>query len=143
VQPPIHSGLTGLFNFFRKCTAKLDLLIFQGFPTKSPPPVTVSTYQRKISAYADDANMIVKLEYETIVRIKTILEQFGILSGLLCNVDKTTLFPIGQNIQIDNRIRDLGFVIVEKVTVLGLLFDFVRKCTAKLISKMQNSFWKT
>jgi hypothetical protein len=48
------------------------------------------------------------------------LEQFGILSGLLCNVDKTTLLPIGQNLHIDNRIRDLGFVIVEKVTILGL-----------------------
>ncbi len=88
-----------------------------------PPPVTVSTYLRKISAYADDANMIVKLEYDTILRIKTILEQFGSLSGLLCNVDKTTLLPIGQNFQIDNRIRDLGFIIVDKVTILGLELD--------------------
>ncbi len=90
-----------------------------GSPTTSPPPVTVSTYKRKISAYADDANMIVKLEYETILRIKTILEQFGSLSGLLCNVEKTTLLPIGQNLQIDNRIRDLGFIIVDKVTSLA------------------------
>jgi hypothetical protein len=67
--------------------------------------------------------MIVKLEFDTIVRIKTILEQFGTLSGLLCNVDKTTLLPIGENIQVDNRIWDLGFIIAEKVTILGLELD--------------------
>ncbi len=86
----------------------------------TPPQVTVSTYQRKISAYADDANMFVNLDYETIARIKTILEQFGNLSGLLCNVEKTTLLPVGHNIQVDDRIRDLGFAVVDKVTVLGL-----------------------
>jgi hypothetical protein len=67
--------------------------------------------------------MIVKLEFDTIVRIKSILEQFGTLSGLLCNVDKTTLLPIGENLQIDNRIRELGFIIAEKVTILGLELD--------------------
>jgi hypothetical protein len=64
--------------------------------------------------------MFVSLDFETVARIKTILEQFGSISGLLCNVEKTTLLPIGQNILLDDRIRDLGFVIVEKVTILGL-----------------------
>jgi hypothetical protein len=94
---------------------------FPRIPDSIPPPqVTVSTYQRKISAYADDANMFVSLDFETIARIKTILEQFGSISGLLCNVEKTTLLPIGRDIRLDDRIRDLGFVIVEKVTILGL-----------------------
>jgi hypothetical protein len=94
---------------------------FPRIPDNIPPPqATVSTYQRKISAYADDANMFVSLDYETISRIKTILEQFGNLSGLICNVEKTTLLTIGQNNQIDDRIRNLGFIIVDKVTILGL-----------------------
>jgi hypothetical protein len=64
--------------------------------------------------------MFVSLDFETLSRIKTILEQFGSISGLLCNVEKTTLLAVGQNIQLDDRIRDLGFVIVDKVTILGL-----------------------
>ncbi len=35
-------------------------------------------------------------------------------------MEKTTLLTIGQNIQIDDRIRNLGFIIVDKVTILGL-----------------------
>ncbi len=42
-----------------------------------PPPRTVSTYTRKVSAYTDDASMIVKLSYENLLCIKIILEEFG------------------------------------------------------------------
>ncbi len=97
------------------------LVEFPRIPDNIPPPqVTVSTYQRKISVYADDANMFVNLDYGTIARVKIILEQFGNLSGLLCNVEKTTLLPVRHNVLVDDRIRDLGFVVVDKVTVLGL-----------------------
>ncbi len=88
-----------------------------------PLPPTVSTYTRKVSAYADDANMIVKNTYETLARIKEILETFGAMSGLVCNVEKTSILPIGDNTVVDDRIRDLGFVISEKITVLGLVID--------------------
>jgi hypothetical protein len=88
-----------------------------------PLPTLVSTYQRKVFAFADDANMIVKLEYNSLAIIKKILTDFGILSGLVCNVDKTTLLPIGPNIPIDPRILDLGFKIVNSVTILGLTIE--------------------
>ncbi len=93
-------------------------------PEGTPPlPPTVSTYTRKVSAYADDANMIVRNTYETLARIKEILEIFGAMSGLVCNVEKTSILPIGDNTTVDDRIRDLGFVISEKITVLGLVID--------------------
>jgi hypothetical protein len=100
------------------------LLNFPEIPDPTPPlPPTVGTYNRKVSAYADDASLIVKMCYETLLRIKTILEEFGIMSGLVCNVDKTVLVPIGVEAEIDNRIRELGFVISNKVTILGLEID--------------------
>ncbi len=93
-------------------------------PDNTPPlPPTVSTYKRKVRAYADDANLIVKLTYENLLRIKTILEEFGLLSGLVCNVEKTVLMSVGNNIVIDERIANLGFNIEQKVTILGLTFD--------------------
>ncbi len=97
------------------------LIDFPPVPDNAPPPrVTVSTYTRKIYAYADDANLIVKMNFENLSRIKTILEEFGIMSGLVCNVEKTSILPIGEQFQIDDRIHGLGFTIVDKLTVLGL-----------------------
>jgi hypothetical protein len=93
-------------------------------PEGAPPlPPTVSTYTRKVSAYADDANMIVKNTYENIARIKEILESLGTLSGLVCNVEKTSILPIGEHTIVDDRIRDLGFEISDKLMVLGLNID--------------------
>ncbi len=74
-------------------------------------------------AYTDDANMLVKLNYDNLFRIKYILEEFGNMSGLVCNVEKTMLLPIGDIHQIDHRIADLGFSFVEKLTILGLNID--------------------
>jgi hypothetical protein len=94
------------------------LIEFPVPPDNAPPlPRTVSTYTHIVSAYADDATLIVKLEYNNLLRIKQILEEFGILSGLMCNLDKTMLLVIGDNVQIDERILNLGFAVVTKLTV--------------------------
>jgi hypothetical protein len=45
------------------------------------------------------------------------------MSGLVCNVEKTMLLPIGDINQIDPRILDLGFSCVERLTILGLNID--------------------
>jgi exonuclease III len=90
-------------------------------PANAPPlPATVSTSTRKVSAYADNATLIVKLCYNSLVRIKQILEEFGVISGLVCNVEKTTFMVIGVEAPIDQRIIDLGFTITDSVTILGL-----------------------
>jgi hypothetical protein len=100
------------------------LIDFPGHPENLPPlQATVSTYQRKVFAFADDANMITKLEYESLAAIKQILTDFGKLSGLECNVEKTTILPIGPNTPIDPRINELGFVFVNSVTILGLTIE--------------------
>jgi hypothetical protein len=100
------------------------LVEFPVVPQYTPPlPRTVSTYARKVSAYADDANMLTKCSYQNLMRIKCILEEFGVLSELECNVEKTVLLPIGENAVIDEQIMSLGFVIADKVTILGLEID--------------------
>ncbi len=100
------------------------LIDFPELPDGIPPlPPAVGTYNRKVSAYADDANMLVQLEYQTLLRIKNILVEFGHLSGLECNVDKTTLMVIGNPMLIDERIRELGFKFVENTTILGLTIN--------------------
>lgn len=66
------------------------LLDFPAVPDNTPPlHRTVGTYTRKVKAYADDANILTKLTFASLLRIKQILEQFGEMSGLVCNVEKT------------------------------------------------------
>jgi hypothetical protein len=111
-------------------------------PENAPPlPRTVSTYTRKVSAYADDATLLVKLDYKSLLRIKEVLEEFGLISGLVCNVEKTMLVVIGDNEVIDNRIETLGFVISKKVTILGLEINnngFAVESLHKITEKISN-----
>jgi hypothetical protein len=107
----------------------------------------VGTYTRKVSAYADDATMLIKLDYNSLLRIKNILEEFGNISGLVCNVEKTMLLVIGDNVELDNRIENLGFVITKQVTILGLeingnghMIESLHKITEKI--KNQIGVWR-
>jgi hypothetical protein len=86
------------------------------------PPISreVGTRPYKIWAYADDANTILKLDVDTLTKLKRVLNEFGTLSGLVCNVEKTTLLQVGEVGPISQDIIDLGFSIVNEVTVLGL-----------------------
>jgi len=121
-------------------------------PDLPPPPLaispqeTVSKLTRKAYAFADDANVFSKLDRNSILRIKTILEEFGTLSGLECNVEKTTLMCI--NSVAPAFLDEVGFEIVDSVTILGLEIEgdsgrfnnsFERICT-KISKNISN--WK-
>jgi hypothetical protein len=84
------------------------------------PQQQVSNSPRKVFAFADDATLATLMEYSSLSRVKKILEDFGKLSGLECNVEKTSLMSIGSEDQIPNDILSLGFSVEAEVTVLGL-----------------------
>jgi hypothetical protein len=89
-------------------------------PDLPPLPREVSTRPYKVFAYADDANMLVKMDVHTLTRLRKILDDFGTLSGLECNVDKTTLLQVGVDAPVPQEITELGFSVVDTVTILGL-----------------------
>jgi hypothetical protein len=90
-------------------------------PPELPPlPREVSNRPFKIFAFADDANTLVKAEVGTLNRLKAVLEAFGKISGLECNVDKTTLLQVGTDEPLPDSVANCGFTVVEEVTVLGL-----------------------
>ncbi len=117
-------------------------LEFPTVPGDIPPlPPTVGTYTRKVSAFADDASVIVKYTYENLLYIKTILEEFGNLSGLVCNVEKTVILPIGNNVNVDDRIVTLGFQLADKLTILGLELNnkgFTEKNFDNIVQKIRS-----
>ncbi len=69
---------------------------------------------------ADDATLLVKMEIGTLTTVKNILEQFEVISGLGCNVEKTALMQIGDHNLLDEEIRNLGFDLKTTVTILGM-----------------------
>jgi hypothetical protein len=73
-------------------------------PDLPPVPHEVSTRPYKVFAFADDANALLKLEVSTLNRLKSVLDEFGRLSGLECNVEKTTLLQVGSNIPLPDEI---------------------------------------
>ena len=83
-------------------------------------PAQVPIQTCRVFAYADDGNILVRMDVGSLRRIKEILNEFGIISGLVCNVEKTCLMQIGSNLPISQEITDLGFNIVNEMTILGM-----------------------
>ena len=74
--------------------------------TLPPVPAQVPVKNSRVYAYADDGNILVKLNLHCLTRIKEILAEFGLISGLVCNVEKTGLMQIGSNDPIQKEILD-------------------------------------
>jgi hypothetical protein len=102
----------------------------------------IRTTKKKVSSFADDLQAAVKAEYNSLLAIKNSMLEFGFMSGLRTNVEKTTMMRIG-NVEtvLDPRIEQLGFVTVNEMKILG--FDIDNKAERlernfdKCISKMR------
>ncbi|MFN9942541.1 MAG: hypothetical protein ACK56I_24030, partial [bacterium] len=84
----------------------------------------------------------VRAEYESLSVIKNSMIQFGFISGLCTNVEKTTMMRIGNlDTVLDPRIEQLGFGLVTEMKILGFDIDNkaeqLEKNFDKCISKMR------
>jgi hypothetical protein len=82
------------------------------------PPV--SKFAKKVFTFADDCNVLCKLDEESLARVKTVLEDFATISGLECNLEKTNVLVIGEEIEDVNVITDHGFVQKNCLKILGM-----------------------
>jgi hypothetical protein len=57
----------------------------------------------------------------TLLKLRPILNEFGLLSGLKCSIDKRKLLQVGTNYSIPGEITELGFSIGNELTVLELI----------------------
>ena len=90
-------------------------------PVGCPPlPHQVISSAPKVLAMADDATLLVKLNINTPNRIKEILRDFGNISGLLCNLEKTVVIPIGITAPLENEIIETGFSFDQCAIILGM-----------------------
>jgi len=102
----------------------------------------------KAEAFADDTTAITLFNFQCLSSIKKILDDFAIISGLKCNIEKTSLLQIGSASLATEEILALGFTIVDSIKVLGM--DFKNSVTSltdnfvHIMEKIRSStaFWE-
>jgi hypothetical protein len=74
----------------------------------------------KNESFADDSTTLTYFEYSDLAALKNNLENFRILSGLKCNLEKTVIVRIGNRESVpDPRIANLGFTVEDECKLLG------------------------
>jgi hypothetical protein len=72
----------------------------------------------KNESLADDNTTLMELTSQNLLNLRKILNDFGSISGLICNYEKTQVMPVGC---IDNTLLDLhGLCLTNKIKLLGL-----------------------
>jgi exonuclease III len=78
----------------------------------------------KTDAFADDTSVFTTQKKANFVRLREILSDFGKISGLYCNLEKTTVMLIGPTVDnMSNEIKALGFQVTNKMTALGVDYE--------------------
>jgi hypothetical protein len=102
VMDPIFRPLPEYFN-----SAKIDREILSDGTEKS-------------DNFADDANIVTVQEHDCVLAIQEILNEFYLISGLKCNIEKTSIMFFGpDNVGEQEKIRTMGFLICPRVKCLG------------------------
>jgi hypothetical protein len=111
-------------------------------PTHPPLPDTVSRDSPRVYGLADDATVLTTMDVNSLTRIKGILVEYGSISGLECNVEKTILMQVGSNLPIEPEIVQLGFDIRDEITLLGLIIQKDTGVWEKNFAKISNAIKK-
>jgi hypothetical protein len=72
----------------------------------------------KNESLADDNTTLMMLEENSLCALRVILDDFGKISGLRCNYEKTVIVPIGNTTSVPENL--FGFVVDSKVKLLGM-----------------------
>jgi hypothetical protein len=112
-----------------------------------PPAAASFIAPEKVMAMADDATCIVQLDKNTGEQLKRILSDFELLSGLECNVEKSTLMIIGNDNNTINELGAVGFDEKDEITLLGMYLsnkdDILEKNAEIITNKLlnQSHYW--
>ena len=102
----------------------------------------------KNEGLADDNTTITLLHIDSLRRMKQILQEFSVASGLICNYEKSVIMPIKQpNADLQAQILDLGFSLTNSFKLLGLninsSLDNIRDTFMESVEKITSlvNFW--
>ena len=98
-------------------------------PSNLQPPTNIPDFfmyetcheTTKNEGLADDNSSLVMLDINSLQSIKTALKDFGRISGLVCNYDKSVIMPfLDIDLDLTREIERLGFQLVTNFKLLGL-----------------------
>jgi hypothetical protein len=102
----------------------------------------------KADGFADDCTITTLMEYDSLKRLHEVLNQFGVFSGLKCNMEKTFIMQIGRVTPIERRVEQLGFKVANGLKLLGVTItnhveDFLDNFNGVII-KIRNiaNYWE-
>jgi len=123
-------------------------IVVQHFPVQNGPFRYESNKEtQKANAFADDANCNLVPDPQNLNNVQRILIDFGNLSGLRCNLDKTTVLFAGTGGAIPAGLENIGFRIVDRITLLGFEISWdlsgLQIAFDKAVDKMRKicNFW--
>ena len=70
-------------------------------------------------AFTDDSTIFTLANRQSLMTIKKALTDFGVFSGLKCNLEKSVLMPIGTTDAGDPLLNESGFTVADSVPILG------------------------
>jgi hypothetical protein len=79
----------------------------------------VSYRSKKVFAFADDCNILTTADKQNLDNLIDILDTFGEISGLACNIQKTNVLLIGCDRAVPVFQNDIPFNISQDLTILG------------------------
>jgi hypothetical protein len=74
----------------------------------------------KAEGFADDTSVATIFSHDNLLKLKNILEEFATISGLRCNLEKTSVLLIGSSQVVTDEIASLGFAFSDSIKVLGM-----------------------
>jgi exonuclease III len=93
----------------------------------------------KADGFADDVSAATIMEERSLTKLKINLGEFGKISGLICNFDKTCVMQFG-NTNVDNNfVQDLGFTVVNDITLLGFKINRYGLVVDEMFIKILNT----
>ena len=125
----------------------VEILLIKITHTKNITGIKYATKESRAETFADDTTLFMERNEENLRNATKYIQQFHNISGLACNIDKTSVIPIGKlddkNDQIckdlkmvwDNKFTILGFEIDNKLEKLDTNFEKVKEKIKGLIRK--------
>ena len=107
--------------------------------------LSVNNCRTKLSQYADDTELFIAAEENSLKEIFSTFKKFELLSGLKINIDKTEILPIGCTVNEDiSFLNNYECRITDHITVLGIeIWANLNMTLSKNYTKRINTIKKT
>ena len=102
----------------------VEILLIKITSTKNITGITYATKEARAETFADDTTLFMERTEENLRNATKYIQHFHKISGLACNLDKTSVIPIGNNTNKHDQIcNDLKMLWDDKFTILGFDID--------------------